>query len=77
VAPVNRRLITGALLLGIFLAALDVLVVAPAIPAVVTAPIYGRLADAQGRKKLYLTGVCPLYLPVLCDQPKRLVDQPD
>ena len=77
--PASRRLITGALLLGIFLAALDVLVVAPAIPAVVadlgglalypwvfaaylltstvTAPIYGRLADAHGRKSLYLTGL--------------------
>jgi EmrB/QacA subfamily drug resistance transporter len=67
------------LLLGLSLAALDVLVVSPALPSVVadlgglplypwvfsayllaitvTAPIFGRLADAYGRRPFYLLGL--------------------
>jgi EmrB/QacA subfamily drug resistance transporter len=75
----RRRVVTAALFLGVFLAALDVLVVAPAMPSVVaslggldsypwvfsayllastvTTPIGGRLADARGRKRIYLAGL--------------------
>ena len=77
--PPHRRIVTLALLLGIFLAALDVLVVSPAMPSVVAdlgglalypwvfsayllastvaTPIFGRLADVHGRRRLYLLGV--------------------
>lgn len=75
----QRRVITLGLVLGLFLAALDVLVVSPALPNVVadlgglplypwvfsayllavtvTAPIFGRLADAYGGRRLYLAGI--------------------
>ncbi|MCL6637096.1 MAG: MFS transporter [Alicyclobacillus sp.] len=75
----NRKLVTVAMLLGIFLTALDVTVVSTAMPKIVselgglsemswvfavytlttcvTTPMYGKLADLFGRKRVFIWGV--------------------
>jgi EmrB/QacA subfamily drug resistance transporter len=75
----ERRLVTAAILLGMFLAALEATAVAAAVPTAVgelgavsryswvfsvylltsttTVPLYGKLADLYGRKRVYLAAV--------------------
>ncbi len=75
----DRNLVTGAILLGMFLAALEATAVAAAVPTAVgelggvsryswvfsiylltsttTGPLFGKLADLYGRKKIYLWSV--------------------
>src|SRR5215212_10522507 len=75
----RRRAITGGLLLGMSLGALEATVVGTAMPTVVATlgglahyswvfsaylltstaavPIWGRLSDLYGRRRMYLTGV--------------------
>src|SRR3954471_8842731 len=79
ITPARRRAITGGLLLGMSLGALEATVVGTAMPTVITAlgglahyswvfsaylltstasvPIWGRLSDLFGRKRMYLLGV--------------------
>jgi len=82
-AVLRRRAVTGACMLSAFMVAIDVTIVATAMPTIVghlgrfdlftwvfaayiltsavTAPIYGRLADLYGRKRVYYVGA-GLYL---------------
>ncbi|HEX7049441.1 MAG TPA: MDR family MFS transporter [Longimicrobiales bacterium] len=75
----ERRLVTAALILGMFLAALEATAVGTAMPTVVgelggvaryswvfsaylltsttTVPLYGKLADLYGRKRIYVVAV--------------------
>ncbi|HET9211874.1 MAG TPA: MFS transporter, partial [Thermoanaerobaculia bacterium] len=75
----ERRLVTSAILLGMFLAALEATAVATAVPtavgelggvahyswvfsaylltSTVTVPLWGRLSDLYGRKRLYQFGI--------------------
>ena len=74
----RRRLITGACMMAIFMAAVEGTIVATAMPTIVaelggfrlfswvftayflaqavTTPIYGRLADLLGRKRVFFVG---------------------
>jgi EmrB/QacA subfamily drug resistance transporter len=76
----RRRLITGACMMAIFMAAVEGTIVATAMPTIVaelggfrlfswvftayflaqavTTPIYGRLADLFGRKRVFFVGSC-------------------
>ncbi|HEY2229559.1 MAG TPA: MDR family MFS transporter [Xanthobacteraceae bacterium] len=76
----RRRLITGACMMAIFMAAVEGTIVATAMPSIVaelggfrlfswvftayflaqavTTPIYGRLADLFGRKRVFFVGSC-------------------
>jgi EmrB/QacA subfamily drug resistance transporter len=83
-SPRSRRLVTLALMLCMFLAALDGTIVATAVPTIVadlgglsryswifstylltstvTVPLYGRLADLYGRRRVLLFGVLVFLL---------------
>jgi EmrB/QacA subfamily drug resistance transporter len=80
----HRRLITGACMMAIFMAAVEGTIVATAMPTIVaelggfrlfswvftayflaqavTTPIYGRLADLFGRKRVFFVGACIFLL---------------
>lgn len=77
-SPLKRALVTFGVMLGTFLAAMDVMVVGTAMPSIIgmlggisiytwvfsaylltsttTMPIYGKLADLYGRKRIYALG---------------------
>ena len=77
-APAARRLVLAAVMMAIFMAAIDISIVATAMPTIVaslggfhlfswtfaayllaqavTIPIYGRLADLYGRKRVFFAG---------------------
>ncbi len=77
--PTRRNIITGALMIATFIAAVEVTIVNAAMPTVVgalggislyswvfsafmlantlTVPLYGKLADLYGRKKVFITAV--------------------
>src|SRR5262245_20089449 len=83
---IRRRLVTAACMMAIFMAAVEVTIVATAMPTIVadlggarffswvfaaylltqavTTPIYGRLADIYGRKRVFVAG-SSLFLIVL------------
>lgn len=79
-ARLRKRLVTAGCMLAIFMAAVEVTIVATAMPTIVadlggahlfswvfsaylltqavTTPLYGRLADIYGRKRVFIAGSC-------------------
>jgi len=93
----NRKMVTIAMLVAIFLVAIDVTVVSTAMPEIVkdlnglnmiswvfaiytlttavTTPIYGKLADLFGRKRIFFFGVALFVLGSMLSGTAHTMDQ--